>query len=164
MLLSRGRLEQALPVFEAAIALEPDYAPSHVERGRLLLRREVEPKVALGDAAMRAREKARAERALRAFERALELQADLEAAYDGAGRAGMQVWQLESDKDKKERRLTDAVERFRQLATYFPGRREHHVSLIKALSSAGRNEEAVAAIERAHNRFPGDSRFKPLRR
>ena len=163
-LLARGRFEEALTVFEEAISLQPDYAPFHVEKGRLLLRREVESKVALRDAAMRAREKERAEQALRAFERALELQADLEAAYDGAGRAGMQIGQLETNRDEKARRISGAIERFRQLANYFPARREHHVSLIKALSSAGRKKEAIAAIERARYRFPGDKRFQPVGR
>jgi len=65
--------------------------------------------------------------------------------------------------DEKARQVTEAIERFRQLATYFPERKEGHVSLIKALHTAGRTEEAVAAIQRAHQRWPGDTRFKPMK-
>ncbi len=156
---ARRHRESALASYDGAIAAAPDFARAHLERGVLLHIRGASSEDAAADPDVRARERHRAAEALAAFERALEAEADLAPAYEGAGRAHMQLWELSTDDEEKRRHVDAAIERFSQAVRFFPGRKGAHIALIRALHSAGRPRDVVAAIRRARERFPEDPRF-----
>jgi tetratricopeptide (TPR) repeat protein len=158
----RGDRERALAEYDRALAIDPTCAAAHLARGRALHLRAAAREEALADPAVRERERTRAREALAAFERALELQADSASAYAGAGRVLMQLWELAGDPAEKASYIDAAIGRFRQLTTYFRGDKEGHLALIRALHSAGRVQEMLAAIARARALWPDDPQFRRI--
>ena len=108
-------------------------------------------------------ERERARAAVEAFEHAFELTPDLPDAYEGAGRAHMQLWDFSEDPAEKTARLTKAIERFREAVAWFPERKGAHVALIRALYTAGKPRETLAAIAAARERWPEDAQFRKRR-
>jgi tetratricopeptide (TPR) repeat protein len=155
-----GKKEQALADYDRAIQLAPGDARAHLARGEVLLEPGVTREEAARDPDAARREAERAAVALAAFERALELRADLADAYEGAGRARMQLGQHAPAGAARAAQWQAGIEHFSRLVKYFPERQSGHVALIKALHAAGRVDESVAAIAAARARWPDDARFQ----
>ncbi|MBI4585316.1 MAG: tetratricopeptide repeat protein [Planctomycetes bacterium] len=164
LFLEENQPELALGAFDRAIALHPNHAPSYAGRAEVLLPRKEDQEAVKQNPELLKRERERAQAALEGFERALELQADLADAYEGAGVARMQLWELTQNAEEKAQHLEKAIERFTQLVKYFPENKSGHVRLIWALHAAGRADESIAAIHRAAQRWPDDPRFRRIRR
>jgi predicted Zn-dependent protease len=155
-----GKDAEALAAYDRAARAAPADAAAAAALGEALLRRGAAREAAAGDDAIRAQESLRAGKAFAVFARAQELKPDLPEAYEGAGRAKMQSWELARDPKEKEAHAAAAIEEFQRAVKYFPDRKGAHVSLIRALWSAGRREESIAAIDAARARWPGDAQFE----
>ena len=153
------KLDLGLADFERAIALEPGNAGAHLAKGQALLLPGATREEAGRDPVLARCEAERARASLASFRRALELKVDLAEAYEGAGKACMQQWDYAREDAEKAAHVEAAVEHFQLAVKCFPERKSAHVALIKALFSAGRVEESVAAIRRARTRWPDDPRF-----
>jgi tetratricopeptide (TPR) repeat protein len=144
---------------EKLAARFPDEAVVHQALGEACLaakRRGAPDAGAGGEGA----ERLRAEAARRAFERALELDASLDGARDGAGMACMQLAEICGAGAEASRYHEAAIAQFETLVRFWPERKSGHVHLIRALHTAGRGEEAIAAIRRAAGRWPEDPLFQ----
>ena len=108
---------------------------------------------------LRLKERERATRARAAFERTLDLDADLAEAHEGLGMACMQLWQLADSVEERERNSREALQQFTQVVKYFPEYKSGHISLIRALHQAGMKQETEQAIQRARERWPSDPQF-----
>ena len=153
-------ITRALAAYDRAIVLDSSFARAYLATGELLHLRGAGCEEAATSTEVRETERERAAAALAAFERAVELQADLGEAYGGAGRAHMQLWEFSRDESEKVAHLEGAIERFGQRVKYFPEQKSGHVALIRALHTAGRRKESLTAIHRARERWPGDPLFR----
>ena len=156
-LTAQGRYEEALGSYGAALALDPEYAPSHAGMGEALLRlgRPQEALQSLGralaprpdpllEASVRllmgraAQELGRPEAAAEHFERVLEIDPHEAEALDRLAliRFGQQ-------------RYAEALERYRTLVEITPDSAQVHVNLGATLYYLDRVEEAVASFRRA---------------
>ncbi|MDP3701016.1 MAG: tetratricopeptide repeat protein [Hylemonella sp.] len=115
-----GHHGAALRCYDEAIALSPDLARAHFNRGNILLDR--------GDAAQ----------ALLSYRRAVELKPDSAAAHCNLGNALLQLGELEA-----------SVSALRLAIRLKPDLIDAHISLAAALSDLGRHDEALECLARA---------------
>jgi len=157
-----GRLDEAVDAFHRALALEPDYAPTHNSLGSVLRQQgHHDEAIAQLEAALRLQPafddarfnlaNARADRgdwagAIAEYEAlvrrrpdAVDVQSNLGIALAGANRAG------------------EAVEHFRAAATLAPQDAKAHYNLGHALLMRGDSNEAVEHLARALQIDPGDA-------
>jgi tetratricopeptide (TPR) repeat protein len=151
--------DEALAAYDRALALVPDDAVAIVAKADFLLTLRAPRQTAQEDAAVRQRERERAQRAITLAARALELQGDLQRGYATAGRAHMQLWEFSESADEKMAQIDAAVNHFRALTTYFAHEKRGHVALIRALHAGGRRKEMLEAIRAAQQRWPEDPQF-----
>ena len=159
VLQAEGERALALAEVDRAIQHHPEDASARIARGQFLLVPGNEREAAAKDKTVHDSELARAEAAIREFQQAIELEPDAPEAYDGAGLAAMQLWDLTIESARKEERLGAALEGFSEAVRWFPRRKEGHARLIQALRSAQKDAELKEAVRRAHAAWPEDARF-----
>lgn len=119
-LLKVGRVAEAKPFFEKAVAVSPTYADAHNNRGVVLLR------------------EARPEEALEAFQTAIANKAGYADAYYNLGEAYLQL-----------ARPAEAIVALREALKLDPNNPKVHNNLGIALLDTGHIQESIAAEERA---------------
>jgi protein O-GlcNAc transferase len=122
----QGQPEEALLRYESAIALMPELARAHFNRGTILLDR--------GDA----------QQALEAFTKALQYKPDSAGAHFNLGAAYARLERHEA-----------ATSAYRQALTLRPDFAEAEMALGAALQEQGRDEEAMKSYRRALEIQPG---------
>jgi Flp pilus assembly protein TadD len=115
LLLERGQVDEALPYFEKALALQPLSADDHTDLAYALLR------------------KGRVDESITHSRKALAIRPAYVEAYNNLGRALLQKGQVD-----------EALASFRAAVKLRPGNAPAHNNLGKALLLKGREDEAIA--------------------
>lgn len=127
-LVEEGHAAEAVPVFEEALRLRPDYVDAHMSLGIAL--------VQLG----------RAQEALEHFQQALRIEPDFAGAHYNLGIALVQLGHVR-----------EAMEQWGQTLQLEPNFADAHYNLGIALAQTGDIKEAISHIERALEIKPDDA-------
>ena len=125
-LISQGKAEQALKVYDQAIRLKPDYVEAYYNRGVALQ--------SLG----------RLEEAIKSYDRTIQLQPDYTVAYNNRGVALKALGQLE-----------EAIKSYDQAIQLKPDYAEAYNNRGNALKELGQLEEAIKSSDQAIKLKPG---------
>ena len=126
-----GQLDKAVSCYQAALGLDPKAADTHLALGATL------------------REMVRPREAITAYRAALDLDPRNATAHELIGDAFVLMADLHS-----------AITWYRDALRIEPNRARYHTKLGIALLKQGKTEEALGALNHAHNLSPGDDETK----
>jgi tetratricopeptide (TPR) repeat protein len=159
-LYQKGRVDEAIVHFQAAVQSRPDYAEAHNNLGNALLQKgrageamnqfqlalQIRPQYAearinLGNALCQV---GKVEEAIAQYQKALQLNSGCAEAYSGLGTALLQ-----------KGRTDDAIAQYQNALQIKPRDPEPHYNLGNALLQKGRMDEAIAQYQSALQINPG---------
>jgi protein O-mannosyl-transferase len=160
-LYEKGRVAEAIPQFQTALQIRPDYAEAHYNLGLAISQKgglddaiaqyqaalQIQPDYAeahynLGNAL---RQKGRLNEAITQFQEALQSKPSYGDAENNLGTALRQA-----------ARVDDAIAHFQRALEIMPGNESVHFNLANALLQTGKAEEAIAQYQSALQIAPDD--------